>query len=165
MFPWLSITVAIISFFATKKKTGSSLTAAVVGGLAGAGTYYATHYTGLSDTILGQWDGVPQVPPVLPEITTDTNGNPVAPAGYTIVRNADGSPALDANGHPQIVKTVVAATTDPGTNVFQDAAGVVTSWGPLGTALAGGAIAAVTGNLKPFLIGGGIILGIILLMR
>lgn len=56
--PWLTILVALLSFFVSKKNGASNTKALVTAGLAGAGTYYVTHDTEWGKTNLGEYDGV-----------------------------------------------------------------------------------------------------------
>lgn len=131
--PWLSIIMALLTFFTSKRNGASSTKAALMAGLVGAGTYYVTHETDWGKANLGQFDGVPK-PSTVPLL------------------KPDGSPVLDADGQP------VNSPSSGSTSGFSD---VLKSWGATGTAAVLGAGAAATGtgifsskNL-PWLIAGG----------
>lgn len=134
--PWLSIIMALLSFFTAKRGGASNTKAALAAGLVGAGTYYVTHETDWGKANLGQFDGVitPGDVPVL-----DSNGQPVT----------------DSQGN-----TLTTGGNAGGTSIGD----VLKGWGATGTAAVIGAGAAATGsgifaskNL-PWLIGGGALL-------
>lgn len=138
--PWLTIILALLSFFASKKSGASNTKAAITAGLVGAGTYYVTHETDWGRVNLGDLDGV----------VTDGDGN-VVDAGGTPVTGADGKP-------------IVTGGNAGGTS-FAD---IIRGWGATGTAAVIGAGAAATGsgifsskNL-PWLLGGAALLLIVL---
>lgn len=128
--PWLSIIMALISFFATKKKDGSNTgTALAAAAVAGLGTYYVTHETEWGQANLGQFDGVVTAPVLPAGTTTTTSGGvivPVAPGG----------------------------TTGSDSGLWS----TVKEWGPVATtAVVGTAAAAATGSLEkylPWIVGG-----------
>lgn len=120
--PWLSIILAILSFFASggakkENRTKALLTA----GLVGAGTYYASHNTDWGSKNLGEFDGVAS--------TTST----------TPIVKADGTPVVDSSG-----AAIKGSTTGPWD--------VLKGWGAAGTAAVIGTTAAVaTGSTKMLL--------------
>lgn len=139
--PWLSIFMAIITFFLSggteKKNRNKALLAA---GLVGAGTYYVSHETDWGRNVLGDLDGV--VKPV----TDGTN-----------VVGSDGKP-VQVEGKP--ITVPVKPTGGSSTTGFWD---VLQSWGPAGTAVVGGtAVGALTGN-KWLMYGGLALLAFLLL--
>lgn len=140
--PWLSILMALISFFTTKKKTNGNTAAALgAAALVGAGTYYVTHETDWGSENLGFLDGV-----------TDSSGATV-PTGT-------GNVPIDGT-----VK-VPSGTTQPATGGFWDSlSGTLKSWGPTGTALVVGTAGAVTSNSKSWVWWAAIGLGAYLLVK
>lgn len=145
--PWLTIAIMLISFFLTKKKTGSNTKAALVAGLAGAGSYFVTHETDWGRANLGALDGVSDVVPAGPKQPGDPDtppekgpdGKPVRP-----VTNG-GKPITGADG--SVLGSVGNGITD-----------VLTSWGGAGTAAVIGTTAVATDSkLKeylPWILGG-----------
>lgn len=140
--PWLSIIMALLAFFTSKKanpgnKAAALLAAAAVGG----GTYYATHETDWGKANLGQLDGV-----VVPgKVTYDADGNAV-PEGYTSVVGKNGT-----------------STLVPIPGFTSVAADVLKSWGGTGTAAVIGTTAVATSSslqkyLPLLLIGGALLL-------
>lgn len=130
--PWLSILMALIAFFATKKKDGSNTgTALAAGAVAGLGTYYVTHETEWGAANLGQFDGVVTVPSAV------TPGSPgtITSGGLTVPTAPVGTPASTSG----LWKTLE-------------------SWGPVGTASVIGTTGVVTSKdpnkYLPWLIGG-----------
>lgn len=113
---WMTILVMLVSYFLTKKKTGSSTKAALVAGLAGAGTYYAQHETDWGKANLNALDGDAD--------TTETK--PVLDADGKPVQNPDGSGVLT---------TAVKGATD-----------VLKSWGGTGTAAVIGTTAVASSS-------------------
>lgn len=139
--PWLSILMALITFFTSKRSGASNTKAALLAGLAGAGTYYVSHETDWGKANLGPLDGV-----VLP--------------GTEIAVGADGQPLKDANG-----SNVLVGSNPNGTGTVTD---VLKSWGATGTATVIGTTAAATGSglfsskNAPWLIAGAVALIVIL---
>lgn len=134
--PWLSIIMALIAFFATKKKDGSNTgTALAAGAIAGLGTYYVTHETEWGQANLGSFDGVVTIP------TAVTAGSPstITKGGVTVPTQPGG-----ANGS---------------TSGLWD---TLQSWGPTGTATVIGTTAVTTSNSLskyiPWLLIGGVAL-------
>lgn len=69
--PWLSIIMALVTFFlAGGAKPENRAKAAALGLGAGAATYGITHYTDWGSDTLGQWDGV--------EFEYDEDGNVIS---------------------------------------------------------------------------------------
>jgi len=133
--PWLSILLALLTFFTSKASGASNTKALVTAGLAGAGSYYVTHETDWGKANLGQLDGV---------IITDASAN---------------SPIVDSNGNPVLDEsgtTMVAPIIDGvGSNITD----VLKSWGGAGTAAVIGTTAAASNGLfssanLPWLLGG-----------
>lgn len=56
--PWLSIILALLSFFAAKANGASDTKALLTAGLVGAGSYYVTHETDWGKANLGDLDGL-----------------------------------------------------------------------------------------------------------
>lgn len=138
--PWLSIIMALLSFFVSKKSGASNTKAAITAGLVGAGTYYVSHETDWGRANLGDLDGV-------------------VPDGDGVVIGTGNAPVTDADGKP-----IVTGGNAGGTS-FTD---ILRGWGATGTAAVIGAGAAATGsgvfsskNL-PWLIGGAVLLLVIL---
>lgn len=135
--PWLSIIMALLSFFTSQKSNGGNTArSAAVGAIAGLGTYYVTHNTEWGSTNLGQFDGV---------VTPPT----VAPDGSTV----GGAPAVSANGVS--VPTSAPATAGSTSGLWS----TLSSWGPTGTAAVLGVAGAATGvfsfeKMLPWIIGG-----------
>lgn len=139
--PWVSIIMALISFFLTKNKTGSTSKALAAGAIAGIGTYYVTHETDWGKANLGDLDGVATSVPLVDKNGTavlDPQGNAIKlPAGTTVKYNADGTVAKNAGGFPLIVTTT---------------ADVLKSWGGTGTAaVIGTATVAGSDTLRKYL--------------
>lgn len=125
--PWLTILMALISYFTTKKKTNGNTAAALgAAALVGAGTYYVTHETEWGSENLGFLDGV-----------TDSTGATVT----------DGTGNVPSSGGTSV--KVPTSTTQPATGGFWDSlSGTLKSWGPTGTALVIGTAGAATSNSK-----------------
>lgn len=137
--PWATIITALLSFFLMKRNGASNTKAAVVAGLAGAGTYYVSHETDWGRANLGALDGVP------PEGGSATD--------------VDGQPVVGEDGRP-----IVTGGNTGGTSFWD----VLRGWGGTGTAavIGTGAAAAGTGvfNNKyiPWILGG---VALILIMK
>lgn len=90
--PWLSIIMALLTFFlAGGSKPENRGKAAALGLAAGAATYGITHYTDWGRESLGQWDGL--------EVTVGRDGNAVSatkPDG-TVVKPAVTTPTQTGN--------------------------------------------------------------------
>lgn len=139
--PWLSIIMAVLSFFASggaeKKNRGK---AALVAAGVGAATYYTTHETDWGQENLGQFDGV--------EMTVDNAGNATASTGPTKA--------------PVRIPTT-GSTADSGAGGFWNTIG---GWlkSPAGQVTTGAAGAAALG-VPNWLLWGGIALGAYLLLK
>jgi len=135
--PWLSILMALLSFFSQKRDTPEQKRkAALVAGLVGAGTYYVSHETEWGREHLGQYDGV---------ITS-------APTGTEVTTNPDGT-----------VKSGLSVTAPPSGATAWD---VLKAWGPTGTAaVIGTTTIAASSDLRKWLLPAGILLGIVLLVK
>lgn len=137
--PWLSIIMALISFFITKKKTGSTTAALAAGAIAGVGTYTLTHYTDWGQANLGSLDGI-AAPATLTNpdgtVINDDAGNPiVVPAGSSVAKLPDGTYKVNANGTVSVVDSI---------------ADVLKSWGGVGTAAVIGTTAVSAGGSDKF---------------
>lgn len=130
--PWLTIILALLSFFASKASGASNTKALLTAGLAGAGSYYVTHKTDWGKAKLGALDGV------------DTAGT-----GAALV-NTNGDPVVDANGG--VVKQVVGGTFD----TLKSWGGTGTA-AVVGTAAAASSGLFSSSNL-PWFIGAGVLL-------
>lgn len=136
--PWLSIIMAIIGFFQTKKNGGSTGAALAVAGMAGAATYYTTHHTDWGKENLLKYDGGVTVPAQAPGATTVT-----APGGQTVP-----------------IPTPVSMSTNAGSSGYSS----MLDWAaPL--AIGGVAGAAATSSLPSWLLPTLIIGGAFLLMK
>lgn len=160
--PWLSIFMALLTFFAEKKRNGGDTTrAALAAGLVGVGSYYVTHETEWGKENLGFLDGVEAT------AVTDLEGPP------TTVVNADGTTTSTyPNGTTRTTKT-------DGTVTYKDSTGkvlasgtasavadVLKSWGPAGTAgVIGVTGATLSDDSSKLLIWGGIALAVFLLLK
>lgn len=145
--PWLSIVMAIVTFFlaggSEKENRGRALAAA---GLAGAATYYVSHETEWGNRNLGEFDGVDITPPI------DSDSTPVI--------DGPGSPVIGTGG-----KQIRVPTKPSGGESSTGFWDVLTSWGAAGTATvvgAGGAVA--TGNTNWLLLAGAAV-AIILVLK
>lgn len=137
--PWLTIILALVSFFMSKKSGASNTKAALTAGLVGAGSYYVTHETDWGKANLGQFDGV----------VID---------GDEVVKDKDGNVVKDTAGNP--IKTGAGTA---GTSLMD----VLKGWGATGTAAVIGTTAAAGGGLfssknLPWLIGGAAVLLLVL---
>lgn len=121
--PWLTILMALLSFFASKESGASNTKALALAGLAGAGTYAVTHNTDWGAANLGSLDGV----------TSTTSA-------ATVLVGADGQPVLDSHGNPVPAPSII---TGLGSNV----ADTLKSWGGVGTAAVVGTAAASSSGL------------------
>lgn len=117
--PWLSIIMALLTFFTTKKSGASNTTAALAAGLVGAGTYYTTHETEWGKKNLGALDGVNLSAGVKPPTTVPVADNATG-GGVVLPSDKSGS----------------------STGVFD----VLKTWGATGTAAVIGTGAAATGS-------------------
>lgn len=149
----ISLIMALVSFFGSKKAGASDGEAAAIAGAAGLGTYYVSTETEWGRDMVSNiesWVGV-----------TDDSGDPVlngdgqpatVPEGAEIVRNEDGSVAKDANGN--VMWKLVDSTGK-----------VLTSWGPVGTAGVIGATGVATGTVddKWLWIGAAALLAVVVL--
>lgn len=115
--PWLTIIMALVSFFLSKKSGASNTKAALTAGLVGAGTYYVSHETDWGQANLGSLDGVT---PSTGDTTMTTD-----PATGTAIK----IPVNDSAG-----------------TAAGGLAGVLTQWGATGTATVIGATGAATGS-------------------
>lgn len=123
--PWLSLLMALISYFTTKKKTNGNTAAALgAAALVGAGTYYVTHETEWGSENLGFLDGV-----------TDATSATVSDGSGNVPSAVGGS--------------VKVPTQQAGTTGFWDSTtDVLKSWGPTGTAAVIGTTALATSSNK-----------------
>lgn len=137
--PWLTIIMALLSFFVTKSKTGSTSKAALAAVAAGGLTYAYTHSNYAAGTSLAEYDGV---------------SNAAVP-----VLNTDGSAAVDANG--KAIKTSGPGVVDLAGKLVSSTEKVLTGWGATGTSavLATGAVVSSSSLQKylPWLIGAGLV--------
>lgn len=116
MMPWLTIIMALLSFFASKKSGASNTKAALTAGLVGAGTYFVSHETDWGRTNLGALDGVDL--------------------------GAAGSAVVTPGGNATDGSAPTTTTQTPSTGIFD----VLRSWGATGTAAVIGTGAAATGS-------------------
>lgn len=131
----ISLIIALVSYFGSKKAGASDGQAAAIAGAAGLGSYYVSTQTEWGKNAISSiesWVGV-----------KDAQGNPVnngsgapatVPKGAEVIKNADGTVAKDANGN--VLWKMVDSTGK-----------VLTSWGPTGTAAVIGTTAVATGKL------------------
>lgn len=174
---WVSLILALISFFVSKKNGASSTEAALTAAAVGAGTYYVTTQTDWGKSTLGG------INDSIADLTGTGYVDPAKDATYTPEQvkplvGADGKPVLDAAGNPlyePIVGSVVPRNPDGSVKVESDGSivgalvtgvtGVLKSWGGAGTAAVIGTTAVatsdsgITGFLKDnaLLIGGAIL--------
>lgn len=141
--PWLTIILALLSFFGAKKAGASNTGALLTAGLVGGAAYFTTHETEWGRANLGALDGV--------ELGVD-GGEPVLSSGTDSgIDRAAPSSVLGSTGTP----------VRSGTGVFD----VLKSWGATGTAAVIGTAAVTTGLLSnPVVLIGGA-LAIFLLMK
>lgn len=146
--PWLSIVMAIVTFFlaggSEKENRGRALVAA---GLAGAATYYVSHETEWGQRNLGEFDGVTVKAP----------------------NDADSSPVADQNGQPYIGsdgKPIRVPLRPDGREPSSGFWSTLTSWGAAGTAAVvgvGGAVAS--GDAPNWLLLGGLAVAAIVILK
>lgn len=146
--PWLSIILALLAFFMSKRSGASNTKALLTAGLTGAGSYYVTHETDWGSANLGALDGVPA-------------------AGDAPLLDKDGKAITTPSGAPVTGPVLTApAGTGTGSGIVSTVGDVLKSWGGTGTAAVVGTTAvASSGSLQkyiPWIIGGGVLL---LLMR
>lgn len=124
---WLTILMALLSFFGAKKNGASNTKALLTAGLVGAGSYYVTHNTDWGRANLGALDGV-------------------VPVGSTPLLDTAGNPAVDADGRPVYVDgpTADGGAASSDTSMVGTVGKVLTSWGGTGTAAVLGTAAAAT---------------------
>lgn len=152
--PWLSILMALFSFFAARKgKSSNNARAAIAATAAGLGTYYVTHDTDWGKENLGQFDGVDALKATTQITATDADGNATV-NGTTSVRTT-----TDSSGTKVVIpNSPVAPGASNTTGLLADA---VKKFTPSATtAVIGGATVASILNRKwvPFAIGGIILL-------
>lgn len=92
--PWLTIILTLLSFFAAKANGASDTKALLTAGLAGAGTYYATHETEWGRANLGDLDGLSSV-----------EGTPVVDGENTVPLTEGGSLKVLTNGTADVLKS------------------------------------------------------------
>lgn len=160
--PWLSIIMALITFFAQKKRNGGDTTrAALAAGIVGAGTYYVTHETEWGAENLGFLDGVEST------TVTDLAGPP------EIVRNPDGSTTatypngtVRTTGAQGAVKYVDSTGKTLATGTSSAVADVLKDWGPAGTAgVIGVAAGVASSDTRKHIIWGGLLLAAVFLLK
>lgn len=137
--PWVSIIIAILGFFGSKKKGASSTTAALVGAAAGVGSYFLFDPSN-PDNMFGVGDAVATTAADKPSGGIPT-GNNTATTGTNVAAGLTG---------------LASQTIDTGGKVL-------TSWGATGTA---GVIATkglVSGEKKWLLIAAAAVAAIMLL--
>lgn len=156
---WITLILALISFFVSKKNGASTTEAALTAAAVGAGTYYVTTQTdwgkstlgGINDSIAdltgtGYVDPKKSAKTYTPEQVrplvdangksiTDAAGNPLYEpiVGSTVPRNSDGSVKVEQDG------SVIGA-------LISGVSGVLKSWGGGGTAAVIGTTAVATSD-------------------
>lgn len=107
--PWLSIIMALVSFFlAGGSKPENRAKAAAIGLTAGAATYGVTHYTDWGSRNLGNLDGV-----------TVTGGGEETPSKAPTATNASGQPisvgtgSAGASGSTGLFSAIGGAVSSP----------------------------------------------------
>lgn len=137
--PWLSILMALISFFATRRgDSKNNAKAALVGAATGLGTYYVTHETEWGRSNLGSFDGV---------VTTTAD---------TTVQNADGSESRTNPNSTSNPTATVKGTDSSGKTILipaQPASGGLSS----SSGMLSDTLKAVTPTATQAVVGGGII--------
>jgi len=170
---WISIILALLSYFTAKKSGASNTKAAVIAGAAGLGTYYVASETEWGRSTLGSLnDGIAGVAGFG---AIDAAGKTVPQEDVRVLRDGAGNPVLGPDGQPlyEKISAPVERSAD-GSIVKQEdgsvlgslisgTTGVLKSWGGTGTAavIGAGSIAASGGDLKkwlPWVIGGGVLL-------
>lgn len=137
--PWLTIILALLSFFASKRSGASNTKAALTAGLVGASSYYVTHETDWGKANLGALDGV-------------------VPSGAKPLLDGAGQPVTAPDGKPIMVDGNSSQTT---------IADILKSWGATGTATVIGTTAAAGGGVfssknLPWLIAG---VGLLIILK
>lgn len=166
--PWLSIIMALITFFTAQKKKGANAArSAAIAGLAGLGTYYVSHETEWGRATLGALDGVITTPSIsaggtdVPQNADGTPGTRNADGSYTvvgpngqIVTVRPGTVGGTINGAPAITNGGVTVPSTAG-GFNGSTAGLwstLQSWGPTGTATVIGTTAVATdSSLRKYL--------------
>lgn len=134
--PWLTILMALLTFFSQKKSGASGSKALLAAGLVGAGTYFVTHETDWGRTNLGDLDGVVTTPSVP---ASDDN----------TVKNPDGT-VMTSGGNPVIKPVITNGAPAGSSGSIWD---VFKSWGATGTALVlGTGTAAAGGSIMPLIV-------------
>lgn len=139
--PWLSIIMAVLTFFLSggmkKEKRGTAALAAIG---VGAGTYYVTHNTDWGQENLGQWDGV--------DVTVNEDGSSTIGTGPK---------------NPDVKVPAGGASGDSGASGFWNTIG---GWlrSPAGQVTTGAAGASALGMPK-WLVWGGIGLAAYLILK
>lgn len=111
--PWLTIIIALLSFFASKASGASNTKALLTAGLTGAASYYVTHETDWGKANLGSLDGL-DVPGTGPE-QKDADGNPIVKDGGGLVKKVvDGTfdtlKSWGGTGTAAVIGTTAAAS-------------------------------------------------------
>lgn len=143
--PWLSIILALLGFFLSKRNGASNTKALLTAGLAGAGSYYVTHETDWGKANLGALDGVEQP---LTEPLLDVNGNVITgPTGNPVVGPTVGSAVTTTP-----TGAIVPVSQGTGSGVVSTVGDVLKSWGGTGTAAVVGTTAvASSDNLQKYI--------------
>lgn len=135
--PWLSIIMALVSFFlAGGSKPENRAKAAAIGLGVGAATYGVTHYTDWGRENLGQLDGV---------VVTDGDGK---------------TPAVTSPTTGAVTPGASNPATSGSTGFWSSLGGAVST--PIGAAAVGAAAGTIFGLNPLVLIGGGLALLLIL---
>lgn len=153
--PWLSIILALLAFFISKRNGASNTKALLTAGLTGAGSYYVTHETDWGAANLGALDGVE---PMATVPILDTDGNVITgPTGTPVVGPAVGSAVTTTP-----TGATVPVSQGTGSGVVSTVGDVLKSWGGTGTAaVVGTAAVASSDNSRkyiPWIIGGALAL-------
>lgn len=144
--PWFQLIMALVSFFITKKKTGSTSKAALAAVAAGVAanwvvdnTQVGKEYLGGFNSTVNGWLGLNSGTVDSAGVVKDASGNVVTiPDGTKAVAQPDGS----------VVYVPTGSSGQTGSSVWD----VFKSWGPTGTAaVVGTAAVATDSNLKKWL--------------
>lgn len=101
--PWLSIIVALLSFFTAKKSGASTGEALAIGAIAGGATYAVSHYTDWGVANLGVYDGMASsatttgTPSGSTATGVSTGLNPTVASTLPVLAGAAGGLALGAS--------------------------------------------------------------------
>lgn len=160
---WVSLIIALVSFFLSKKSGASTGQSAAIAAASGLGTYYVATETDWGKRTLGSVDAKIDgwINPTTKETIASSDVQPLTENGQPVL-DADGAQVYEQKSKP-------AVKNSDGSwfgALVSSAGGVLKSWGGVGTAAVIGAGSVASGSSlqkwMPWLLGG---LGVYLLVR